>query len=154
MAILAPRVFFDTSVLVSALVANHPRHDEAAERLERAHAGEIQLIISTHAIAELYSTLSALPVSPRISPKEALALIREDVLSCAEVVSLEAADYEAVISDAAEMDVSGGAVYDALHVKAARKGAADRLWTMNERDFIRLWPDHDGIIEGVYASGS
>ncbi len=145
----APRIFFDTSVLIPALIANHPRHAEAARRLERVHAGAIQLVISTHTIAELYATLSALPVSPRISSGEAVQLIRENVLSRAEIVALDESDYEQVISLAAEMDVSGGAVYDALHVHAARKAVADRLWTMNERDFVRIWPDHGGIIEGV-----
>ena len=149
MADAIPRVFFDTSVLVPALVASHPRHNEAASRLERVHAGEIHLIISAHTIAELYSTLTALPASPRISPAEAHRLIREDVLSRAEIISLDGRDYESLIAEMAEMNISGGAVYDALHVTAARRAAADRLWTMNKRDFVRLWPDHAGVIEGV-----
>ena len=143
------RVLFDTSVLVPALVEKHPRHSDAALRLDQVHAGEIKLVISAHTIAELYSTLTALPLSPRISPDEAHRLIVENVLGHAEVVPLDASDYEAVMNQVAEMGLSSGIIYDALHAQAARKTGVARLWTMNERDFYRVWPDHEGIIEGI-----
>ena len=143
------RVLFDTSVLVPALVENHPRHEDAVFRLGRVHAGEVRLVITAHALAELYAVLTALPISPRITPDEARRLIVENVLAHAEVVPLDASDYEAVLNQMADMGLSSGVIYDALHAQAARKTGVNRLWTMNERDFYRVWPNHEGIIEGV-----
>ena len=143
------RVLFDTSVLLPALVEKHPRHAEAARRLGRAHDGKIHLVISAHTLAELYSMLTTLPVSPRIGPDEARELISQNVRSRAEVVSLDAADYDAVVDKMTEMGLPGGIIYDALHVHAARKAVVDRLWTFNGRDFLRIWPDHGGVIEDL-----
>ena len=143
------RMLCDTSVLLPALVENHPRHGDAASRLDQAYAGEIQLVICAPAVAELFSTLTALPISPRISPDEARRLIVENVLGHAEVVPLDASDYETVMNQMADRGLSSGIVYDALHVQAAQKADVDRLWTLNERDFNRVWPDHGDIIEGV-----
>jgi predicted nucleic acid-binding protein len=40
-----------------------------------------------------------------------------------------------------DMGLSGGAVYDALIVKAAQKSGAARIVTFNMNDFMRLWPE-------------
>lgn len=141
-----PRVLFDTSMLLPALVANHPDHDDAAARLEAVHAGRVQLVLCTHATAELYSTLTSFPVSPRISPSQALELIRENLLAHAEVVSLDARDYQQVTGDLTERNLAGGIIYDALHVQAAKKAGVDRVWTRNASDFERIWPDHGGVV--------
>lgn len=143
------RILFDTSVLIAALVVAHPRHEDAAARLEQVHVGEIDLVICAHAVAELFSTLTSLPLSPRIRPGEARRLIREGVLSRAEIIPLDPEDYGAVIDEAAELGLESGIIYDALHARAARKSAVDRLWTFNVRDFDRVWPDHGGIIERI-----
>ena len=39
------------------------------------------------------------------------------------------------------LGLSGGVVYDALVAQAARKAQVDRLLTLNEADFRRVWPD-------------
>ena len=82
-----------------------------------------------------------LPVSPRISPREAERLLRESVFEVAEVVTLEAADYEAVVERMAELELVSGAIYDALHVRAAEKARAAELVTFNGRDFRRMPPE-------------
>jgi len=62
------------------------------------------------------------------------------VLSVARVVTLSTRDYEAVIDELADLGVAGGAVYDALIARAAAKGKADRLLTLNPKHFPRVWP--------------
>ncbi|MBI5383606.1 MAG: PIN domain-containing protein [Verrucomicrobia bacterium] len=50
--------FFDTTVLVAAMVEDEPRHEACAQALEGARDG----YASTHSLAECYATLtSALP---------------------------------------------------------------------------------------------
>ena len=139
-------LLFDTSVLIAALVENHPSHSKAAPLLEQAQSGKIQLVICAHALGELYSILTSLPISPRISPDEARELIRENVLNRATVVELDESDYDTVIERMAERGLSGGMLYDGLHIQAAIKGGVDSLRTLNVNGIERIWPEHSGVI--------
>ena len=143
------RVLFDTSVLLPALILNHPRHADASSRLDAAHSGRVRLVLCTHAIAELYSTLTGLPIAPRIQPAQAEQLMEENILAHAELVALTADDYRQVVGRQAAQNLAGGVIYDALHVQAAMNANVDRLWTLNVSDFERVWPDHGGVIEGI-----
>jgi predicted nucleic acid-binding protein len=140
------KVFFDTSVLVAALVKPHPRHASAIDWLKRAIAGDIEFFASTHSLAELYSTLSAFPVRPRISPAIAWQLIQENVATTAQLVSLSSAEYSATLERVSAMGLAGGVVYDALIARAAEKADAERLLTFNDRDFRRVWPEGASIL--------
>jgi len=135
------KILFDTSVLVAALVQPHPLHNRALSWLKKAKAEEFELIVSSHTIAELYAVLSTLPVSPRITPGLAWRLIHESVEPVASVRSLSSSDYFATIKRMSDLGISGGAVYDALIVKTARKSEVDRVLTFNVNDFKRIWPE-------------
>jgi predicted nucleic acid-binding protein len=134
------KALLDTSVLVAAMVEAHAQHRRAQPWLRRATAGQFDFLVAAHTLAELYAVLTALPVSPRISPSTAGRLVQDNVLAHATIVSLTATDYASVIRGLAEHGVSGGAVYDALIAKAAEKSAADKLVTLNAEDFHRVWP--------------
>lgn len=134
------RVLFDTSVLVAACVGSHPEHARCRSWLARALSGELEMVISTHTLAELYATLSGLPVRPRIGPSDARRLVRENVERHAQLVPLSASDYRAVLNGAAEAHLAGGVVFDALIARAAEKARVDRLLTLNPREFERVWP--------------
>lgn len=67
--------------------------------------------------------------------------MRDNVESIADVVDLEAADYVTVLDGLAELEQTGGVVYDALIARAARKADATTLLTLNEKDFRRVWPE-------------
>lgn len=62
------KVLFDTSVLVAAMLAEHPRHPESLPWLQRVQVKEIAGFVSTHTLAELYAVLTRLPRTPRINP--------------------------------------------------------------------------------------
>ncbi len=140
------RVLFDTSVLVAGVVEAHPLHDRCLPWLEKARRESIDFLVAAHSIAELYAVLSAYPTRPRIAPGVAARLVRENVIALAESVALSASDYEAAIQAAAELSLSGGVVSDALIARAAQKAKADRLLTLNARDFIRVWPGGTGVV--------
>ncbi len=137
------KVFFDTSVLVAALVQPHPMHGRALPWLKKAKAGEFDMAIAGHTLAELYAVLTTLPVSPRIMPAMALRLIHESVEPFTSVSALSPLDYLAVVRHVSEHNLSGGVIYDALILKSALKFKADRLITFNVSDFKRIWPDAD-----------
>ena len=134
------RTALDTSVLIASLDTGHLHFGLAATYFDDAKAGSRTLLVAAHALAETFATLTAMPVSPRVGPAKALRLIDESVLSVAEVVALDGDDYRAVLGRIADLGLASGAVYDALHVRAAEKAHADELVTFNGRDFRRMPP--------------
>lgn len=140
------RVFFDTTVLVAAMVEGHPHHDRAVRWLERARAGKVTYLVAAHSLAESYAVLSAYPTRPRIAPGVAAKLVHDNVIESARVVALSARDYAAIIRSLAQISLAGGVVYDALIVAAARKARAERLLTLNPRDLLRVWPEGNAVI--------
>lgn len=142
------RVLLDTSTLVAALVRSHPRHAEARPWLARAQAGELELVIAAHSLAELHATLTVLPVRPKISPETAGRLREENLPASTEVVALAAQQYQEVVRRMIELGLAGGVVYDALIAKAAEIAKVDRLVTLNEADFLRAWPEGGETISG------
>ncbi len=138
------RTLFDTSVVVAALVDQLGTHEAAFREFRRYSHGENAGCCSTHALAETYATLTALPLQRRISPDEARRLIEDTVIGRLTVVSLDFADYRAVLRQVADRGLSGGAIYDALHIRCARRERVDRILTYNLADFERF--DLDGIL--------
>ncbi|PQJ26900.1 hypothetical protein BSZ35_18405 [Salinibacter sp. 10B] len=121
------RVLLDTSVLVPALIPALPQHEKAASHLESAHRGETSLIISSHALAECYSSLTDLPVSPTVTPGQARRLIEENVSEAVEeIVRLGGRDYLKVLQRMADLGLGSGAIYDALPTCCAEKNLCRR----------------------------
>jgi predicted nucleic acid-binding protein len=141
------KVFFDTSVLVAALVRDHQRHERAFDQLRRSRGREPRPVVSSHTLAELYSVLTTLPVSPAITPAMALRLIDESVEAHAEIVPVSTAIYREAIRHLAQQGLSGGVIYDAIACRAAIRAGAEVILTFNTRDFIRIRPPGGPRIE-------
>jgi len=135
------KILFDTSVIVASVVEAHPSHSLAFPWLRRAKAGDFELLIACHSLAEAYTVLSTLPVVPRISPILAWKLVHDNIETLAHPVALSASDYSRVIRHMGEHGLSGGIMYDMLVVQAAEKAGADQILTLNAKDFTRLWPE-------------
>ncbi|MEM8858860.1 MAG: PIN domain-containing protein [Chloroflexota bacterium] len=140
------RVLLDTSVIVAALVESHSNHERAFPWLKRAKAGEFELVISAHTIAEVYAVLTRLPIRPRIQPAVAEVLIRENILKVCEPVALTAEDYSTVVQSQAEKGLPGGSIYDAIIARVALNAKVDQLVTLNPADFKRVWNGEAKII--------
>ena len=87
--------------------------------------------------SELYAILSAFPAKPRLSPQLVQQLIKEN-LDAFEIISLTIDDYQAVIDLMVTLNLSGGAIYDALIAQASLKAEVDHLLTLNLKHFVRL----------------
>lgn len=134
------KVLFDTSVLVAAIVDNHPAHKLALPWLQKVQKGTLQGVVAAHSVAEVYAILTRLPVRPRISPQLAQQSIERHVRSFFTVVSLSDVDYFTVIEHLSNQGIIGGATYDALILCAALKENVDQIVTLNVKDFRRLYP--------------
>lgn len=135
------KALLDTSVLVAALVEAHPRHAEAFAWLRRVRSGEVEGSVAAHSVAEVYAVLSSLPVSPRITPSTAWALVEHSVLPFITAVSLTQAETVRVVQRVSRRGLAGGVVYDALIAGAAVKGGAELIVTLNPGDFRRVTPE-------------
>jgi len=137
LSLASMRIVFDTSILVAAAVAVHPRHAEAVALLSGLEDGEHEGFFSTHALAELYSVLTKLPLEPRISPNDVLAL-KQALRGFLSVVPCNSKIYDVAMQRCAERGLTSGVIFDALHLCAAEEIRSDVLVTFNVRDFERL----------------
>jgi len=106
----------DTSVLVAAIAAWHPRHAEARHRLVGIEP-RVERVVA-HVVVETFSVLTRLPAPHRISPTDAQAALAGLPW---EVVALPPAGYRGFITAAAAQGISGGAIYDGLIGVTARE---------------------------------
>ena|SRR5579859_2986312 len=135
------RVYFDTAVLVAASVAGHPHHSQSALALESAMKKRFAGHVSGHGLSEVYAVLTRTPFSPAIYPAEAWKLVQANILPYFEIVTITPQMYRETIRECAENGWMGGRVYDALHLRCARKSDCERILTFNVRHFQQLAPD-------------
>lgn len=133
------RILLDTSVIIPSLIREHPHHAAASAVFERALRGEADLLVAAHALAEAYATLTVL--QPRLTPASVQRLLAEGLLPYVEVVALDGDEYVAVLGRMVARGLVSGAIYDALHVRAAEKAGAHEIVTFNGRDFHRMPPE-------------
>ena len=139
------KVYFDTSVLVTALVDQLPNHDAVLACLASA-CRDHEVFTSTHALAETFATLTALPLPRRIQPGEARAMISEGLKKHLRILPLSARLYETAIDRVAARGLSSGSIYDALHLVCAENSACRRIFTYNLGHFHRLGPENLSVL--------
>lgn len=133
-------VFFDTSVLVPALVDQLSNHKSSFAVFSSFTVDEHTAYCSTHSIAETYSVLTALPLPKRISSIEARMLIEESILARLVVMEIGKSEYLNAIENVSSKGLTSGIIYDALHAEAAKQASCSRIYTYNIEHFEALAP--------------
>jgi predicted nucleic acid-binding protein len=133
-------LFFDTTVLVAASEQSHPQYTQARSALLRVTRRQDRGFMSLHSIAEVFAALTRLPVQPRIHPVEAGRIVTENILSHFEVVCVGKEDYLEALETMTSGGWIGAKIYDALLLRCAARCAAERIYTLNLRDFRQLAP--------------
>ncbi len=131
------KYLFDSSVLIAAFLEQHPMHTRAFPWLKKAKTGEIEWIVAGHSIAEVYSVLTTLPASPKMSPAMAEKLISKNIPKHV-IISLATSEYLSVIKSLSNQGLIGGIVYDALIDKVGVKSKVDKILTFNIKDFEKI----------------
>ena len=134
------KVLLDSSTLIAAMLPDHVHHAACHAWLSSAKAGAMEFVVAGHSLAEVYSVLTRLPRTPRISPSEAGQLVQDNILASAQIVVLTGRDYAVLVDDLARQSLGGGLVYDAIIARSAALAQVDRLVTLNVRDFQQVWP--------------
>jgi predicted nucleic acid-binding protein len=132
----------DTSVVIASLDADEPRH-AACDRLLCAGGHRLY----AHALAESFAILTGGRMSRRLGPAAAASLIEDSVLPFVQLIHLSGREVMRVLADAEQRGARGGAIYDLLHLQAARKAGADALVTLDVRDFEALRRPGDPRVE-------
>ena len=91
------KIVFDTNVIVSALIVSHPLNSSTVDWFKKVVSGEVKGIISDHSLAELYSTLTSLPVYPQITSEIAYKLISHNVYKNFRIIEFTKQDYKKVL---------------------------------------------------------
>jgi len=134
------KCFFDTSILVAAVLPDHESHTVAASWLQAALTGKIHGMIAAQCIAEFYSVLTRLPLNPKILPDQVKHLIEHNLYPL-DIQILRIEDYQRSVDRLSNLGLAGGVVFDALLAEVALRERADRLLTFNLKDFRRLGED-------------
>jgi predicted nucleic acid-binding protein len=140
------KVLFDTNVIVAAFINSHPEHKRSLPWLQKAVRKQIEGLVSVHSLIEVYSVITRLPLSPRISTDLALKLIKENILNSFKLITYSSKDYIDLLASLEKNNISGGASYDGLILWAAEKSKADKIITLNANDFIRVSP---GLVDKI-----
>lgn len=135
-------LFLDSSVLVAALVEDEKHHEACLKLLRRR-----ELSAWSHALAETFSTLTGGRLGLRVAPAVAAELIEVSLLPRLKLVELSGAELAAALAEAESAGVRGVALYDYLHLCAARKVRASALFTLNVRHFAVIAGRGDPRIE-------
>ena len=131
-------MFVDTTVLLAAANADHPHYAPSRELvldLSRRHDG-----CAAHSLAELYSTLTRMPLPQRRNASQAILFVA-DVQARLTPIALTSEEYFTAITEYSAMGVLGGAIYDALIAQCALKARAEKIYTWNIRHFRQFGPD-------------
>lgn len=122
--------FIDTSVLVAAMVGSEDYHRECDALMDSGDLG-----MYSHGIAETFSTLTGGRRKLQMSANDAAQIIEQDYLPLLSVMPLTPTEMLRAMSEAQSRGVRGGGIFDFLHLIAARKAKAERIYTLNVRNF-------------------
>lgn len=131
----------DSTVLVAALIESEMHHAECAALLDQRGNR-----IYAHGLTETFAFLTGGRAGHRIAPETAAILIERSIIPSLEIVSLAGSDIRAALKETQRRGVRGGAIYDYLHLAAARKARAERLYTLNVADFQSFHRTGDPVI--------
>ena len=131
------RVVFDTTVLLQACVTALPGHTAATRWVDAARGGRVRASVAEHSLVEFYARLTTLPVRPRVSPEDAVALLDEVVLPAVEVLDHSAGDTVAMIRSLPDRELLGATVFDAKILSVAEADGIGAVVTSNTRHYLR-----------------
>ena len=130
--------FFDSSVLIGVIFANCPEHEDCV----KAWKGSEEKVMYGHGLLETFCQLTggrlAEPVPPDIATESIARNVQGNHVN---VINFETTELLGHLGKARRVGVRGGAVYDYMHLCAARKAGTERIFTLNKRHFMAIAPD-------------
>jgi predicted nucleic acid-binding protein len=130
-------VFLDTSVLLAGLIDFGPQSAPAQTLLHAVAEKRTDAPATAwHCCLEFFSVATRLPPEFRVSPTDAVVLIRDEVFSRMAVHDLPATSRLPMMQAASRDAIAGGRIYDAHIAEIARASGAAVVVTDNRRHFL------------------
>mgnify|MGYP002778227063 CR=1 FL=1 len=132
------KYFLDTSVFISAFWGDQAEHESSVRLVKKATpqvAG-----CAAHTVAEVYSTMTRLPVKPAIPAEQAVLFIRQ-IRDRFRVVALTEGEHFETVERLASRGVARSYIFDVLIVAAAVKSGAEWIYTWDVDDFQLVAPE-------------
>ena len=123
--------YIDTSVLVAAMVAGEAYHKECRSLILKETVG-----MYGHGLTETFSTLTGGRMAFRLAPSVAANLLEQHFAPRLTITSLTPNEILKAMAEAEGRGVRGGAIFDFLHLMAARKAKAAKFYTLNTAHFL------------------
>ena len=136
--------FLDSSVLLASLDPEEAHH-AVGDRL--LSAGGHPMYAHAHALAESFSVLTGGREGRRFSAQSVAALMEKGLLPYVAPQTLTGKDFIDAMRAAHHRGGGGGAIYDWLHLAAARKARAEMFFILSLRDFQALARPGDPAIQ-------
>ncbi len=133
------RILCDSSVLIAASLSQENHHEECKALLE----GTETIFIHVHALNEVFATMTGGSLGFRVDADLTARLLKEKIAAHAGVIILDSEEVITALAKARAHGVRGGAVYDYMHLVAARKAGVEVLYTLNIADFQSLRREGD-----------
>jgi predicted nucleic acid-binding protein len=124
------------------MIEEEEHHAAALKALAECEDG----FTSTHAVAETFATLTSGRLDIQLTPNRASQIVEANIIQRLQVLELALEDYKLAMKASQAAGARGGAIYDMLHLQAARRGGAGRILTVNVRHFQTFAPDLKGRI--------
>ncbi len=125
------KLAIDTSVIIAALDGGDPDNSSSRKLLLSG-----KFFVHAHALAEAFSTLTGGRLAVRLSATDAASILRQHVAPRLVVIALDASDLLTAFDESTQRGIRGGAIYDFLHLAAARKAGAAAIYTLDTDDFL------------------
>ena len=130
----------DSSLIVAAVHANHPRHAMAASWLISS-IGKHPLVVAHHSILEAYAVLTRLPGDLRVTPSEARDLLTGTVQANMTVADFHPESIWGILEKLVLSSAVGGRSYDALILFTLQACGVEAIATLNPSHFRDLAPE-------------
>lgn len=114
----------DSSVIIAVLNGEDPDHEACLAIFDSPG-----LSIFSHALSEVFSTLTGGRLGFRVPASQAAAILKDQIAPRLKIISLTPTDLLKAYAEAESKGIRGGAIYDYLHLVAARKTGAERFRT-------------------------
>jgi len=124
------KIAIDSSILVDALNKEGAHHGPCRDLV---NAGGC--ISFSHILSETFSCLTGGKMGFRVPASQAAGVLKIQIVPLLQIISLTTTDLLKAYSESESRGIRGGAIYDYLHLFAARKAGAVEFHTLNYRDF-------------------
>ena len=131
-------ICIDTSVLVAAMVGSEAHHHECRALVA---AGDASMY--GHGLAETFTTLTGGRKAFRLSAATVSDLLDNSYAPRLQLISLTPREMLVAMSECEARGVRGGAIFDFLHLRAARKCGAETFYTLNHSHFQAFYQSGD-----------